>query len=218
MDAVEEAELEAHINALAYKFWEVAGGSDDPDLAEACGGMAAELVTRPDKYAVFEKRIRECEDKLRQDGKHPPDGDEGFRRTAEKTVMLEYLERWRARPGQIKALAYKFWEADDSPQDPGLSGEFWAVAEELITDEKEYAAFQARIEEHADLLRQDADRPPVSDEKFRDAVEKEVMHEHLARWRRIRDRAYFIWEEEGRPPGHSNDHWAKARKIEESSE
>ncbi len=34
--------------------------------------------------------------------------------------------------------------------------------------------------------------------------------------RRIRERAYFIWESEGKPEGHHREHWARARAhIEE---
>jgi hypothetical protein len=31
--------------------------------------------------------------------------------------------------------------------------------------------------------------------------------------RRIRERAYQIWEEEGRPEGKAEEHWEKARMI-----
>jgi len=35
---------------------------------------------------------------------------------------------------------------------------------------------------------------------------------------RIRKRAYFLWEEEGRPEGRAEFHWHKARRLVEASE
>jgi hypothetical protein len=31
--------------------------------------------------------------------------------------------------------------------------------------------------------------------------------------KRIRDRAYYLWEEEGRPHGRDQDHWERARSL-----
>ena len=34
--------------------------------------------------------------------------------------------------------------------------------------------------------------------------------------RRTRERAYFLWEQEGRPEGRANEHWHAARQSEAS--
>ena len=119
---------------------------------------------------------------------------------------------------QIKELAYRLWQVDGSPQDPERAGEFLDVAAALLTDEKEYGAFQGRIRERADKVWQDDGRRPDRYEEFRQTAEKMVLREYLARWRRIQERAYFIWVEAGCPEGFSKEHWAQARKIEEEEE
>jgi hypothetical protein len=35
---------------------------------------------------------------------------------------------------------------------------------------------------------------------------------------RIRDRAYALWEEEGRPEGRAAEHWERARRLVEAEE
>jgi hypothetical protein len=40
--------------------------------------------------------------------------------------------------------------------------------------------------------------------------DQESQREHDQQ-RRIRERAYFIWEEEGRPEGRHRKHWERAR-------
>jgi hypothetical protein len=40
---------------------------------------------------------------------------------------------------------------------------------------------------------------------------KRQTHEQDERERLIRERAYFIWEQEGRPEGRHLEHWRRAR-------
>jgi hypothetical protein len=44
------------------------------------------------------------------------------------------------------------------------------------------------------------------------------LEEVMDRDKRIRDRAYQIWQEEGRPDGKSAEHWEQARRMIEQEE
>jgi hypothetical protein len=157
--------------------------------------------------ANVEPRVRERAEKLWRAAGRPPGGAKTYMEEAKQLIAIEDNPEAGTEP------------LDQGYNRPGPWGEPVEQAQVALDNEGEFPTMTDQGEqENPRALPSRPLKPAVSAHEDSHMIPDSKTEATPDLHARIRDRAYQLWVEEGRPHGRDQEHWERARRLIEEEE